>query len=127
MSKKLKENPTSLDFVSLQVRDISLSKKFYHDNLGFRVEDETRPDAVVFSTGMGAIFAIRKPLVDLNQVSQVGFGIGLWFYLPDVKDIFENAKETGIRIIQPPTMGPFGEMLILADPDGYVITLHTKQ
>jgi catechol-2,3-dioxygenase len=50
--KKIMENPTSLDFVSFQVRDITLSKKFYHDNLGFRVEDETRPDAIVFSTGM---------------------------------------------------------------------------
>ncbi len=64
MTKKLMENRTSLDFVSLQVRDISLSKKFYQDNLGFLVEDETRPDAVVSSTSMGAIFAIRKPLVD---------------------------------------------------------------
>jgi predicted enzyme related to lactoylglutathione lyase len=127
MSKKLMENRTSLDFVSLQVRDMPLSKKFYQDILGFRVEDETRPDAVVFSTGMGAIFAIRKPLADLNQVSHLGFGVGLWFYLPDVKDIFESAKKTGIRVIQPLTMGPFGEMLILADPDGYAITLHTKQ
>jgi predicted enzyme related to lactoylglutathione lyase len=127
MSKKPMENPTSLDFVSLQVRDLSLSKKFYQDILGFRVEDETRPDAVVFSTSMGAIFAIRKPLVDLNQVSHLGFGVGLWFYLPEVKDIFETARKTEVRIIQPPTMGPFGEMLILADPDGYAITLHTKQ
>jgi hypothetical protein len=47
----------------------------------------------LFFTRMGAIFAIRKPLVDLNQVSHLGFGVGLWFYLPEVKDIFETAKK----------------------------------
>jgi predicted enzyme related to lactoylglutathione lyase len=127
MTDTINSNETRLDFISLQVRDLIHSKLFYQNILGFGILDESRPDAVVFKTGMGAIFAIRKPIQDLDQVSHLGWGIGLWFHVPDVKKIFEKGNIAGISIIQPPVMGPFGEMIIIADPDGYNLTLHSKQ
>jgi catechol 2,3-dioxygenase-like lactoylglutathione lyase family enzyme len=64
------------DFFSLQVRDLEASKKFYVDRLGLTVM-QGPPHAVVFDT-KPIPFAIRDPLVDLDKVPQLGWGVALW-------------------------------------------------
>ncbi len=111
-----------LDFVSVQVRDLETSTRFYTEVLSFRVA-ETRPDAIVFENATGAIFAIRKPMVDL-EASRPGWGVGLWFAVPDIGALHENATVHAARVLSPPMDGPFGRMFVVADPDGYALTIH---
>lgn len=114
--------PTQLGFVSLQVSDLEVSRQFYTDILGFRPSAQTPPDACVFATHSGAIFTIRKPLVDLKATSHLGWGVGLWFAIPELDAFLQRieGKATLVRGLQPT---PFGNTAIIADPDGYWLTL----
>lgn len=58
-----------LDFVSLQVSDLVVSKRFYTEKLGFIPSPMSNPEAVIFhyNKDTGAGFAIRKPFTELDE------------------------------------------------------------
>jgi catechol 2,3-dioxygenase-like lactoylglutathione lyase family enzyme len=114
--------PTQLTFVSLQVSDLDASTRFYRDTLGFQPVPQSPPDACIFATQTGAIFAIRKPLVDLQLTDRLGWGVGLWFAVNNLTDFLQriDGQATLIRGIQ---ATPFGNTAIIADPDGYWLTI----
>ncbi|MFM2304171.1 MAG: hypothetical protein RLZZ135_1581 [Cyanobacteriota bacterium] len=119
--------PTKLDFVALQVRNLEASRSFYVNTLDFEVGQSPSPDTtVVFADAAGAIFALRKPLIDLSTVPQLGIGISLWFAVSNAKAAYDRSTQTGATIIQPIKDSPFGQMFSLLDLDGYSITVHQQ-
>jgi hypothetical protein len=84
---------------------------------------EVSPDAVVFATEP-IPFAVRKPLVDLNAVDELGWGVALWLGCADAQGLHDAMKGAGVRIVQEPFDGPFGRTFRFVDPDGYAVTLH---
>ncbi|MDF7815849.1 VOC family protein [Hymenobacter sp. YC55] len=114
--------PTQLGFVSLQVSDLETSRRFYTEVLGFQLLPSSPPDAYLFATQSGALFAIRTPIVDLQATSQLGWGVSLWFGMPELTAFLErqHGKAHLIRGLQ---ATPFGNTAIIADPDGYWLTL----
>ncbi|MBW4422502.1 MAG: VOC family protein [Myxacorys californica WJT36-NPBG1] len=116
--------PTNLDFVSLQVQDLQASSLFYTHTLGFEVGQSPNPVAVVFRDAAGAIFAVRKPLIDLSTTPRLGVGVGLWFAVTDVQAAYQQATQTDATILQELSDSPFGRMFVLSDPDSYSITVH---
>jgi catechol 2,3-dioxygenase-like lactoylglutathione lyase family enzyme len=115
-------SPTQLSFVSLQVSDLNVSTHFYRDILGFQPVPQSPPDACIFTTQSGAIFALRKPLVDLALTDRLGWGVGLWFTIDNLDDFLQriDGQATLIRGVQ---ATPFGNTAIIADPDGYWLTI----
>lgn len=120
-------NPTQLSFVSLQVTDLEASGKFYTEILGFKPVLKSPPDAIVFEQKNGAAFAIRKPMIDLSKANLLGWGVAVWFAIGNLDEFLErNAGKLSIVKDIHPT--PFGRILVVADPDGYAITLQeTKE
>ena len=117
--------PTALDFVSLQVRDMEKSKKFYHNTFGFKLAEYQNPNAVVFEDGQGAIFAIRQPLVDLPESDSLGTGASLWFGWPEkIEQLYEYLRKESVTVLVPPFDTPFGRSITVANPDGYRLTFH---
>jgi lactoylglutathione lyase len=116
-----------LDFLSLQVRNINLSKKYYTEVFGFSVAKvQPQPEhAVVFENEAGASFAIRLPLGNLGTLEKLGTGAMPWFAVKDVQSIFDKIKKQNGRLMQDrPQEGPFGKFFSTIDPDGYVLTFH---
>ncbi len=111
------------DFVALQVRDLESSARFYEESLGLERAPRVSPDAVVFATG-SVPFAVRRPLVDLDAVERVGWGVALWMGCDDAQALYGSLKEAGVRIAQEPFDGPFGRTFTFLDPDGYAVTVH---
>ena len=117
--------PTVLDFISLQVRDLEKSKEFYHKTLRFQLAEYQQPEAVVFNDSQGAIFAIRNPLIDLSTVGQLGLGASLWFsWSESIEDLHDYLQREEVKIVKPPFGTPFGRSIVIADPDGYLLTFH---
>jgi len=113
-------------FISLQVRDLAASAAFYENYLGF-ARQPGPPHAVVYDTKPAA-FAVRDaaPGVDLDSVSQLGLGVGIWLHAPHAQDVHDALAADGVTITSQPIDGPFGRTFTFADPDGYQITLHDR-
>ncbi len=111
------------DFIALQVRDLDASKAFYVDTLRLVAQPQSPPGAVVFDTSP-VPFAIREPLVDLDDVSQLGWGMSLWMSCADTEGAHQRLVDAGVTITSDPSDGPFGRQFALRDLDGYPITVH---
>ena len=118
---------TGPDFISLQVRDLERSARFYEQHLGLVRSQAGPPHAVVFETKPIA-FAVRDvvPGVDLDAVPQPGIGAAIWLHATDVQAIHDALVAAGVPIVAEPIDGPFGRTFTFADPDGYSITLHDR-
>jgi len=117
---------TQLSFVSLQVSDLDSSGKFYTEILGFKLLPQSPPDALLFEQKNGATFAIRKPLVDLSKSNLLGWGVALWFGI-DAFDDFLNTNREKLNIVRDVLLTPFGRTIIVADPDGYWLTIQENK
>lgn len=118
---------TGPDFISLQVRDLAASQRFYERYLGLARSPAGPPHAVVFTTTPIA-FALREPLpeVDLAALPQPGIGTALWMHATEVQRIHDALEADGHRIVTAPADVPFGRTFTFADPDGYHVTLHDR-
>jgi len=114
---------TGPDFVALQVRDLTRSRRFYTERLGLVVAPQSPPNAVVFQTAP-IPFAIREPAVDLEAVPQLGWGVALWLACDDADALAASLEEAGVTLAQRPQDGPFGRQFAFVDPDGYTLTVH---
>lgn len=118
---------TGPDFISLQVSNLESSAEFYQHHLGLVRSQAGPPHAVVFETKPIA-FALRDriPRVELGSGTQPGLGVALWLHAPDTQDIHDKLIAAGVKIASAPIDGPFGRTFTFVDPDGYLITLHSK-
>jgi catechol 2,3-dioxygenase-like lactoylglutathione lyase family enzyme len=110
------------DFVALQVRDLEVSARFYEQRLGLERAPQRPADAVVFATEPIA-FALRQPLVDLDAVDRLGWGVALWLRCDDDQALCDSLVEADMPIAQEPFDGPFGRTFVLVDADGYRVTV----
>ncbi len=111
------------DFITLHVRDLEASRRFYAEVIGLPISPEVRPNAVAFATKPIA-FAIRRSQVDLDAVPQLGHGIILWFFADNAAALHQQLTERGVPIVQGLADSPFGKTFTFRDPDGYLITVH---
>ena len=117
-------NPIGPDFVALQVRDLKSSTIFYTDVLGFKLAQQSPPDAVVFET-QPIPFAIRNPVRPLPETGPLGTGLALWIACDDADKLHDAVRDRGGMVLSVPADGPFGRFFSVQDPDGYVLTFHT--
>jgi lactoylglutathione lyase len=112
-----------LEFASLQVRDLEVSKAFYTEKLGFEVSEMSNPYACVFKFNKGeASFAIRTPMTNLDD-KELGVGASLWFAIDGtIEDLQTDLKTKGILPVGTINNTPFGKTILVKDPDGYVLT-----
>jgi len=111
-----------LDFASVQVKNLEVSKDFYTNKLGFEVA-ETNPAACIFRYNKGeASFAIRKPISDLDG-KEPGVGVSLWFAIDgSIEDLEAELLGKNVQLLGPILNTPFGKAITAKDPDGYAIT-----
>ena len=112
-----------LEFASLQVRDLEVSKAFYTDMLGFEVSEMSNPNACIFKYKKGeASFAIRTPIGNIDG-KELGVGTLLWFGVEEkIEELQSRLSEKGATLLGTINNTPFGKTIMVKDPDGYIIT-----
>ena len=112
------------DFISLQVRNFSVSRAFYTELLGLTVDERfNTPDFVLLDSST-IPFALSAAKVNLDEAPHPGWGVALWIDCDHVDELHARMQAAGATIIQPPLDGPFGRTFVFADPDGYRITVN---
>jgi catechol 2,3-dioxygenase-like lactoylglutathione lyase family enzyme len=111
------------DFITLLVRDLETSRRFYAETIGFPISPERQPNAVAFET-KPIPFAIRKAPADLDAAPPLGHGVILWFRADDAAALHKHMKEAGVSMAKDLAEGPFGKTFTFRDPDGHLITVH---
>ncbi len=110
------------DFISLQVRNFSASRRFYTEILGLPVDERfDAPDFVLFDSST-IPFALSAAKANLDEVPQPGLGVALWLDCDHVDELHARLQAAEVTIVTPPYDGPFGRTFVFADPDGYRIT-----
>ncbi len=112
------------DFIGIQAEDLDAARMFYTEVVGLKVAANSPPGAVVFDT-KPVPFAVRKPLVDLENKDELGLGVAIWFGCDDADALHDHLIEHGTPIVFAPKDGPFGRYFAFRDPFGYTITPHT--
>ena len=110
------------DFISLQVRNLSASRAFYTEVLGFTTASRfDAPDFVLFDTN-SIPFGLSEARVNMDEAPHPGQGVTLWIDCDGVDELYAKLEADGATIITPPYDSPFGRAFVFADPDGYRIT-----
>lgn len=114
---------TGPDFIALQVRDLEKAATFYEEVVGLTRATFSPPHAVVFDTQ--PTFAVRDPApgVDLDAGP---LGVALWMHDPEAAALHASMAAAGAAIVQEPFDGPFGTTFVFQDPDGYLVTIHSR-
>lgn len=113
-------------FISITVSDVARSAAFYETYLG-AVRD-------TFDFGPNAVSFVGWPTFALNDSRRPGSpgpspsttSIALWWRASDAQALYERVAADGVPILTEPFDGPFGRTFVMADPDGYRITIYEK-
>src|SRR5437763_13564193 len=95
------------DFISLLVRDLATSRRFYTELLGLEVSAFTAPDFVLFESTTIPFGVALRP-ADQEEPAQPGAGIALWIDCDDVDALHAQLVAGGATILRPPPDTPFG-------------------
>lgn len=122
-----------LNLITLGVKDMVESLRFYREGLGFAVivyGEETNPDVIFFNNGGTKIslFPIDRLAKDINEANPPAIGNGFNGMTlayngkskEEVDQVFDLAKEAGATIVkEPETVFWGGYSGYFQDPNGY--------
>ena len=111
--------------IAITVKDVARSADFYERHLGaVRDPYDFGPLGVGF---LGwPVFAVFPQRPGTPAPSPETSGIALWWRASDAQALYDRLRSADVRILHEPYDGPFGRTFVLADPDGYRITIYEK-
>ncbi|HNA98946.1 MAG TPA: VOC family protein [Marmoricola sp.] len=117
-----------LSFVTLVVRDLDASRRFYLDGLGWAAELDVPGEVIMIRMGNQLILSLWDEAASTNELGPINRGSGalpftLAHNLPtpaDVDRVMEEARLAGATIVAEPTVRDWGGYTgYFADPDGF--------
>jgi len=115
-------NKTSLRIENIQpilsVKDMSATRTFYKDILGFTEVDWGTDDFTSFNRDNAGIYVCRNGQGNAGTWIWVGFD-------GDIFKLYEELKAHGVKIKLPPTNYSWALEMHIEDPDGHVLRFGT--
>src|SRR5262249_4116158 len=116
-----------VDYVMVNVSDMSRSVAFYRDTIGLRLKFES-PGWSEFDTGAttlalhGARPAAGSP--DPVSAGPVAGTCSIGFSVPDLNHTYAELRDRGARFVMPPTDQPNEgiRLAVCVDPDGLAVS-----
>ncbi len=109
---------TQLGNVTVVVKDLNRSLKFFRDKLGLRLAFfDKKHDWVCFDSGRTAL-SLTVPWSKKAR-KLVGVRTGVSFYVDDIEKTYKDLRKKNVRFSLKPRKEPWGAMLAnFRDPDG---------
>ncbi len=113
-------------FISIAVSEVGRSAKFYESYLGaIRDTFDFGPQSAVYVGWPAlALSGARRP--GQPAPSPETTSIALWWRASNAQALYERVRADGVPVLVEPYDGPFGRTFVMADPDGYRITIYEK-
>jgi catechol 2,3-dioxygenase-like lactoylglutathione lyase family enzyme len=109
---------TQLGNVTVVIKDIARSRKFFRDKLGLRLSFYDKANEwLCFDAGRVAFSC--KPPWNKKSKKLVGVKTGVSFYVDDIDETYRTLKKKGVKFTLKPRKEPWGGILAnFEDPDG---------
>lgn len=123
-----KAAPPTISAITLGVRDVAVSLKFYTEGLGFELVQPAHPQIAFVRAGHGLMLALWDVAQMPSEYGDVGHGaqappLSLGHNVRDDREVqahYRRALAAGASSITAPTKQPWGGMsACVADPDGF--------
>jgi predicted enzyme related to lactoylglutathione lyase len=112
-------------FISITVSDIERAASFYERYLDAQRDPyDFGPTAIAFLGWPAFSVSSARPGQPGPNPDQTS--IALWWRAADAQQLYERARQDGVTILRDPFDGPFGRQFVMADPDGYRVTVYEK-
>lgn len=111
----------SMKNVVIFVRDLAIAKKFYVEQLGLPLVQETQMMIELFpgeGTKLGIAIAMHEAAMPL-----VGRHTGITLTVTDIVTLCRELTNAGVKFAEPLEASPWGKMAVVEDPDGNQIAL----
>ncbi|WP_032121149.1 bleomycin resistance protein [Clostridium amazonitimonense] len=123
----------------LSVSNINISKKFYIDILGFKVEYEREEDKFAFISLDATQLMLEE---EVNGSWSIGIteypfgrGINFQFFVDDIEKIISNLSGNNIKLFKEPFVSEYRinseiqvfKQILVQDPDGYLLRFSELQ
>jgi len=103
----------------LYVSDIAASQRYFHEQLGFKIDWLYEGDFGAVSRGDTQLFMCQR--------CQGHPGSWLWVFTPNVDKLYEELVKRGARIKEPPTNRPWGAReMVVADLDDNMLRIASE-
>jgi len=107
--------------VVIFVRDLAVAKRFYAEQLGLPLLEETQMMMEFFpgeGTRLGVAMAMHEAAMPL-----VGRHTGITLTVEDIVTLCRELSTAGVKFAEPLESSPWGKMAVVEDPDGNQIAL----
>lgn len=103
------------------VRDLAVAKKFYVEQLGLPLVQETQM-MLEFFPGAGAKLGVAMAMHEA-AMPLVGRHTGITLQVPQLVELYQKLTAAGVSFPEPLEASPWGKMAVVADPDGNQLAL----
>lgn len=116
--------PQRIALITLVVADYDVAIRFYTEKLGFTLLEDTllspekRWVRVAPPGSNGAELLLAKAVTPAQQAAvgnQTGGRVALFLYTDNLARDYAHLLEKKVRIVRPPTVEPYGTVLVFAD------------
>jgi predicted enzyme related to lactoylglutathione lyase len=107
--------------IVLFVRDFDAAKRFYKEQLGLPLVNES-PMMMEFFPGGGATLGVATAMHEAAY-PLVGRHTGVTLQVKGIDDLYRKLVAAGVKFPEPLEKSPWGKMAVVADPDGNQIAL----
>ncbi len=107
--------------VVIFVRDLAGAKRFYLEQLGLPLSQETEM-MLEFFPGDGTRLGVAKALHEA-ALPLVGRHTGITLTVADIVTLCRDLTAAGVKFTEPLEASPWGKMAVVEDPEGNQIAL----
>lgn len=107
----------------LRVQDLAKERRFYHETLGFPIDEaESTPTFVMLKTAGPAWLALEDVSNQPEKAAPAG-SVEIGLIVDDVDRVWQEWKVKGVNLLTQPQDMPYGRTFDARDPEGHSLSV----
>ena len=114
----------TLGITILRVKDIERARRFYHEALGFPIDEaQSDPHFVMLKTAGPTWLALEDVASQPDKAAPAG-SVEIGLIVDDVDRVWQEWKVKDVNLLTRPADLPFGRAFDARDPEGHCLTVY---